>query len=447
MSPEGPFVTDDNGRSEHDLRQALRSLQPAIVDVDTAWNEHLRRSGAKPDRHGIPRRLSGLPYAIGFAAAIVAIGVVAVIGSVEAVHSSGARPAGHHTGTTVSSTLPPVGITTPVQSNQIVGADGDFWMLGTFPCSTRKTCIEIVRSTNAGTTFVRVGAPAVRLDPTNLDLNLQFANADDGYLTVDQVDAAGKGSEVLFWTNDGGVSWRLVDPGGGVTTPIVTTEGRAYAIVSTCKANTVEGSCNSFRLASSSVTSNVWQTHPLPIATETASTTIAAFGSKVWLAIVPYRSGSLRLLVSEDGGRSFSDLPVTDESALICQMTATSPTTLWGFCDTGNEGYGVRSDDGGVQFSGVNAPANPSNAARIIALSNTEAVYSIPLSPDIWLTTDGGSSFRSVFNGPSPAMGMQVGFASATTWILIQNLPAGQELWRTTNSGRSWTRIGLLAVK
>ena len=73
-----------------------------------------------------------------------------------------------------------------------------------------------------------------------------------------------------------------------------------------------------------------------------------AFGSNVWLLLTGSNFG---LLVSHNGGRTFSKRTSGYDRGVVCDLTATSPITLWGFCVTGNGGYAFRSTDGGRKSS------------------------------------------------------------------------------------------------
>jgi photosystem II stability/assembly factor-like uncharacterized protein len=267
--------------------------------------------------------------------------------------SSASRPT---PSTAVRSTSTPLTDSHPRASwTAVTGASGTLWLLGEYLCS-KGTCFAIMRSINAGSTFVRVGAPLAFLPPKKDETtgtygaSFQFANAKDGYFYSFSPRAR------LYWTRDGGNTWRLVQPGGslvwrdsGLNGPlasgIVTTDGRAYTLISEDCSHGYY--CKSLDLATSAVTSDTWTTVPLPVAAFNKSITMTALGREVWLVVTQGGGGNARLLVSDDGGRRFSNLPSTGMIGLICRATPTSTTTLWGFCDTGMEGYETRSTDGG----------------------------------------------------------------------------------------------------
>jgi hypothetical protein len=317
----------------------------------------------------------------------------------------------------------------------VTGASGYLWLLGTYPCSTG-TCRVLTRTTNGGKTFIRVGTPPVGT------YGIEFANRQDGYAySADLQD----GPSSLYWTDDGGKSWRLAFARS--QEPVVITDGRAYVLVpENCSA---KGLCKSIELASSPVTSDRWTTRRLPVTAVEAENPFGwtAFGSNVWLLLT---SGShFGLLVSHNGGRTFSKLtPGGYIGGLACTLTATSPITLWGFCTTGNGGYAFRSTDGGREFGTTEAPWGISNGVQIHPVSDSEAIF-YPLAGVLWLTRDGGRHFTSLLRVPqSEAYDCQVALANARTWLVLGRSGVGppDRMWRTTNGGRTWQPLRVPSV-
>jgi hypothetical protein len=98
----------------------------------------------------------------------------------------------------------------------VAGADGYLWMLETYPCATA-TCPVLMRSSDGGRFFLRVGTPPASM------YGIEFANRQD--------------LSRLYWTDDGGKSWRLVfarfrylAPQAVVITPLVNTSVQYVAV-------------------------------------------------------------------------------------------------------------------------------------------------------------------------------------------------------------------------
>ena len=328
-----------------------------------------------------------------------------------------------------------------VTPTAVTGADGYLWMLGTYPCATG-TCPVLMRSADGGQSFVRVGTP-----PPSVDA-LAFANREDGYAYF---QGSTTEKSVLYWTGDSGKSWRLAPAAfqESQVLSIVATEGRAYVLADEHCA--VNRGCKTLDFGSSAVTDDTWTIRGVPVDTAQYNVGLAAFGSKVWLVVVSGGGSNSKVLVSDDGGASFTNLPSTGMGGLACRATATSATTLWGFCATGSLGYAARSTDGGRHFamlSGWNRglKGGASNGGVLLPLSNTEAIFQ-PGVADMWLTRDGGAHFSAVrFSSlwQSESYGFDIAFASTTTWLVlgVNEGPGGSNLmWRTTNGGRSWQLV------
>jgi photosystem II stability/assembly factor-like uncharacterized protein len=313
-----------------------------------------------------------------------------------------------------------------INPTAVTGAAGYLWMLGTYPCSAR-TCPVLMRSTDGGKSFVRVGTPPVGM------YGIEFANHEDGY-----VYSAGTQGDLsrLYSTDDGGKSWRLAF--ARFRAPVVVTGSRAYALVpEDCS---TEGQCKSLKLSSSVVGGDAWRESQLPLTVDQAENPFgwAAFGSKVWLILTSVSTA--QVLRSHDGGRTFSELtPGGYVGGLGCSLSATSLTTLWGFCVTGNGGYGIRSTDGGKNFVTVLTPGGLSNAVEIYPVSGNEAIF---VAGGLWLTRNGGRHFSSLLRVPQSYQ-CEVALASATTWFVFGFSGYGPPnlMWRTNNGGRSWQSV------
>jgi photosystem II stability/assembly factor-like uncharacterized protein len=322
----------------------------------------------------------------------------------------------------------------------MTAAAGRAWLLGTYPCSSH-TCYVILRSDNDGGTWARVAAPPVHSTSGSIIEvyvdSLTFANRDDGYAYGGVPPLA-----QMYWTHDGGETWHRVRPPGPFASPIVTTGGYAYALVyrgSPFVTFSFSSKPLTYALVSSAVTGDVWATTPLRAVNLVR---FAAFDSKVWLITVK-SSGGARLLVSEDGGRMFTSLPSTGLGGLDCEATATSVTTLWGFCSTSTLGYGVRSSDGGRDFTKVSVAGVSSKGGSLLSLSDKEAIYLVPNSPNVWLTRDGGEHFASVLRSQNLRPAFEVAPTSTTTWLVLGLSAIGgtNTMWSTTDGGRTWQRI------
>jgi photosystem II stability/assembly factor-like uncharacterized protein len=312
----------------------------------------------------------------------------------------------------------------------VTGADGYLWMLGTYPCSTG-TCPVLMRSTDGGKSFVRVGTPPAGM------YGIEFANRQDGYGLPQQ---SLPGGPSLYQTTDSGKLWRLVPSLGVITSPVVTANGRAFlAVYEDCS----KTKCRSLDLASSAVTSDSWTLEPLPLSRQALNypdyyeVGMTAFGSKLWVAVTS-AIGKTVLFVSNDGGHNVSVLPSDGLGGLRCDLSATSPKVLWGHCITGLFGYFVRSSDGGQSFLTLRPPGEyAANNNDYLALSDDEALFDVAGVQDILITRNGGRTFVRLPGAPRGVGVADMVPLSATDWFA----QGSSGLWRTTNGGSSWQSV------
>lgn len=317
-----------------------------------------------------------------------------------------------------------------VTPTAVAGTDGYFWLAGTYPCATGK-CGALMRSGDDGRTWVRVGWL-----PSSGG-SLVFANRSDGYLYVY--------NRTLYWTGDGGHAWQKVRLPATPEVPVVTS-GRAYVLLTTDYRPTA--------LASASITGNSWKVSKLPALSSHEQVAVAAYGTRVWLVLFDGSGGKVRLMVSDDAGASFAPIGGTGMGlAITCDATATSVTTLWGFCTTGLNGYPVRSSDGGRTFVRLAAPARAwtTNSDQILPVSDSVAVFQSMLGAGGWgefVTRDRGRHFAPtllipVIRHPVAVGYPYVAFADGHSWLTlgVYSSESATRLWRTTNGGRSWQPV------
>jgi len=394
------------------------------------------------------------------AAVVVLALVLAACGSAQTVPpttQNGIRPT-THPATTTTATAITTSTTLATQTEAVhpaswlgvTGAEGRFWLLGDYPCSTG-TCLAIFRSDNGGTSFVRVGAPPVQqevgITPSGLSIgSLLFVNKEDGY---SYSRGGPTGESGLYRTDDGGMTWQHVHLAGALASSIVVTGERAYAVIYRCRSV----SCTSYSLVTSPVARNSWTTRAKIPSAETngENVSLAAFGSKVWVVLTSQGGdNSDRLLVSRDGGATFSESFRSDFlGAISCFLAATSTETLWGTCYSIHSSYNVRSTDGGKRFIQIAGANIDFGSTTLFPLSNRVGVLlfynpEVPVKVlwELEVTSDAGRSFQ-------PRLGhrlvLAIGFASRTTWLALSGPVKGQSgvAWRTANGGRSWQTVKL----
>jgi hypothetical protein len=322
----------------------------------------------------------------------------------------------------------------------------DYWLLGDAPCSN-PVCTSIVRTTDGGSHFVGIPAPAspvLEAQGTSTGINtLRFADDLDGYAF-----ATGSGGE-LWDTHDGGGQWQ--QPGfltGSELLGFGTGDGYAFALVGSCQS----GSCSAVTLERSPVSSDQWSAIAVPVPSGTdqvASMTV--HGSELWFSLTTAANQANQLLVVGTGsGAHFSTYQSPCFSGLGGSIEASSADVLWAMCPTGMMAEAFRSADGGSQWKGL-AAGELENSALLAPASDTTAVIQPAEQGQLLRTDDGGATWHSVpSSGAGGSWWSWIGFTDSSTGSGLResdapanwpwpNGPYPEQLWRTTDGGASWS--------
>jgi photosystem II stability/assembly factor-like uncharacterized protein len=362
-----------------------------------------------------------------FGAAVALTAVPAVLlamgaGSAAAQSASGNPP-------------PPKGF--EANSASFVSAQAGY-VLGAKHCSRMPCKALLMKTTNGGTTWTSVPAPAVSLVPpftatprAAVD-TVRFENASDGWLF-------GPG---LWATTDGGAHWRQESLPGEVIA-VAASDGVVFAA-----AEPVNGGLGQAKLYESQAGSGTW-THVSGVAPANALT---VSGHSVWAGLAPDMSASA------DGGKhwfklSFSCPAKAPEPSTVA---AASPADLAVACtnaQTARPGssykYVYTSTDGGRTFrpagragmAGVTyliaTPPGQPQVITVTAASGASYLYRSADTGKTWQRTtysDGGLSFRDL------------AYVSATTGYMIHFstnpvIAYTKGLMKTTDAGATWKTV------
>jgi hypothetical protein len=301
-----------------------------------------------------------------------------------------------------------------------------WWLLGSAPCSS-PPCTSIVRTDDGGRTFV--GVPAPRTSGVS---QLRFADPHDGFAFDPE----------LWTTHDAGATWTQIDVGGTVT-ELAVGQGYVYAIV--------RSGNGSGRLLRAPITGGTWSV--LPGAGD-AYGGLWTHGDDVLLEGATKPGLGNLLMVSHDSGSTFSHYAVPPSVA--CHFEEPQTDVIWTQCATGMLSGVWRSTDGGRTWvpsataaggSGGAASGLPEmpNSASFAAASPTSAVVGYR---QLYVTTDGGSSYQKV-SGPTGITWWQyLGFTDATHGVALGYAgstasAANERLYYTTDGGHSYHLVAV----
>ena len=279
------------------------------------------------------------------------------------------------------------------QSVDFVTADEGF-VLGYVRCGNG-ICFALRATVDAGASWVKLPTPPFGVGPPNnrATFDLHFANSLDGWAF----------GPALWATDDGARTWHHVAFAAPVVA-IASGAGDAYAAVATCPPSSV--GCNGpIDLYRSSVGTGTWakvQGAPGGLDFAPGNFSLVGEGRTVFLAAAYPRP---EIFASADGAH-FSRLPEP--------------------CDP----------DVGVGFwSGQLTASSPSDFALTCIGSPSMAYQPV----EVFISHDGGRSFREFPRPTRVGLGAEAAMAGPTTLVLGTFDAAGAWLERSVSPGTSWS--------
>jgi photosystem II stability/assembly factor-like uncharacterized protein len=308
-----------------------------------------------------------------------------------------------------------------------VAGKGDVWILGWYRCrASKRSCLALVHSTDAGRHFTRVALPPVSVQG-NVP-RLEFANARLGYLV-----AGGR----LYVTRHAGNSWHPAGPTRVLN--IALAGGNVYAI-------------SGGRFERSPMSRNSWRTVPLP-ARVRFLVSLAARGGRVWLlgSTRHIRAGDVTLR-STDGGKTFAKSHGPCVPELGGMLVPAGGGVVWAVCPTGMMAGLSRSTDGGRTYPGLRSFHDP-GGVRLPGLTNGAGIFPSSTRAAVLYAGASGPLLRTVDLGRRWARVRRTGRFEQLYWLSFATSRVGAALfttrshpndasfWRTTDGGATWVSI------
>jgi len=403
-----------------------------------------------------PVRAGTLLAVVVAAASALTVGTVLHLRSLPKPAGSHSGPAGPTTHPSVS-LAPTLGVGPPVTAadgflpEDVTAVSSDqWWVLGfdTAGC-TGAACTRILATVDGGQTFASLTTPAAAVT------GLRFRDPEDGWAYS---------STTVWSTHDGGAEWSATGFPGLDIEDLETSGSYVYAIA--CSSTT--GASSVCSLERSPVASDGWRQLPIPpdllasVQVDAGPVLTAAsgqgdlatpmylnvHGNDLWMA-VSGGAGDNRVLRSTDDGESFSEAPICPGAGGITSLYDVSPSVVWAVCYSSALQEPWLSVDGGATFSALPAGAEPtSSLAGIAATSASNAVVA---GDSLLLTTDGGSTFQTLYDNGShwSIVGFTTsadGFAFSSSTTPEVTDPSGRlgpalTIWRTVDGGAAWYQL------
>lgn len=329
------------------------------------------------------------------------------------------------------------------------------WALGTAPCS-HAPCTSLLRTRDAGKSWVGVHAPAAELSDTagcvsGCVTHVRFADNLLGYAF---------GPDAFYSTVDGGDTWSR-QPGGAEELEIA--DGMVLRVTTStpgCLPNCA------YRLQRSQVGSTGWQDVALPAAGRGAGVQLVRSGPVAALLTLgnPASSASAEtsvLFTSGDDGANWTSRgepcprgaaaagkpTVENDTRAVTLASDRSLTVLCSARNANQAQFTMTSTDAGAHFTA--APATlPMGKGGLIAAASAKVL--LVESGELFRSTDGGRTWRVTADAPTtgsgPALARFLGFESSSVGRLLAFGPTDEanlaaalpRMWTTSDAGATW---------
>jgi photosystem II stability/assembly factor-like uncharacterized protein len=360
--------------------------------------------------------------------------------------------------TTTPTTVPSVPVPAsfePVSATFVGPHTG--WVLGTVTCGG-SPCAAVARTTDGGQTWGAVGAPHIIFAGQEAIMNtwIRFLNTEDGWIV--SPSGSGPGPSVIWFTQDGGQTWKQGNTPGGAYATVYSLEaskGEVYAV------SLVQGA-QAERVFSAPLGTTDWQESPVSLprgAGPVASAQVVLFGSSGWIIDIDRTVIGGAMLGTGDAWSNWKP-PCADANGSGV-LSATSATQLFAVCDEnewGTSGENLvgqwlfSSNNGGSSFQAVAkvpatqvsglASAPPAGNAQS---PNTEAADTLVAASDSGLlaTFDGGQTWQNVYPVAISQEITFVGFTTATQAVAVVRETDGSSttMLMSHDGGHTWSAV------
>jgi photosystem II stability/assembly factor-like uncharacterized protein len=320
---------------------------------------------------------------------------------------------------------PPTQVFNPV-SVSAVGVN-DWWVLGYITADSGSNGITVMKTTDAGQHFTKVGAPSAFVTQmvasvppdTPMVSGIRFGDLNNGWAY---------GSS-LFETSDGGTSWSAVTGVPGDVVDLAAASGNVWAVSNPTNTTTFALYHATYGVSGT----GTWTKVPL-------GTSIAQFPG---LAVVKQTAF---LLAELPTGRAAMFAIAGDGKSLVSRAAPCASTgntvsvagdgALWIRCDGNPDSLIFVSSDEGVHWQQANAATG---AATVGGVDGTHAITEDADGLRL-ISTAGDSTPVPYAAGANVTLPGFIGFTTTTIGFIVTD-GNGSQLWRTTDGGQTWTVV------
>jgi hypothetical protein len=330
------------------------------------------------------------------------------------------------TGSPAAST-PPVQVFNPV-SVSAVGVN-DYWVLGYITADSGPDGITIMKTTDAGQHFTKVGSPSAfvaqmgaRVPPdTPTVSDIRFGDTNNGW-------AYGAS---LFATADGGASWSAVTGVPGIVVDLAAASGNVWAISNVTNTSSYE----LYHASYGSSGTGTWT--KVPLGTSIIGEPGVAVVKQDAFLLAQVGNGHGETFVIAGNGKSLVSRPAPCASSGNVVSVA-GDGALWIRCSGDNTVLVFVSNDEAAHWQPVTA------AAVGGPVGGVDATHALVEDADglQLISTAGDSTPVPYAPGANVSLPGFIGFTTTKIGFIVTD-GNGAQLWRTTDGGQTWAVVSL----
>jgi hypothetical protein len=327
----------------------------------------------------------------------------------------------------VFASTPPVQVFNPVSVSAI--GVSDYWVLGYITAASGPDGITIMKTTDAGQHFTKVGAPAAfvaqmvaTVPPgTPIVSDIRFGDTKNGW-------AYGNG---LFQTADGGGSWLPVTGVPGNVVDLAAASGNVWAVSNT----TNTSSYSLYHATYGNSGTGTWTKVPLGTSI-IGEPGLAVVKQDAFLLAQVGNGHGETFVIAGDGKSLVSNAAPCASSGNTVSVAGDG--ALWIRCSGDNTISVFVSNDQAAHWQAVSAA---SAAGSVGGVDATQAVIESTDGLHV-ISSTGDSAPVPYAPGASQALPGFIGFTTTTTGFIVTD-GIGAQLWRTTDGGQTWSVVKL----
>ena len=325
---------------------------------------------------------------------------------------------------------PPVQVFNPV-SVSAVGVN-DYWVLGYITADSGPDGITIMKTTDAGQHFTKVGSPSAFVAQMNAKVppgtpmvsDIRFGDLNNGWVYGGN----------LFTTSDGGTSWSAVTGVPGSVVDLAAASGNVWAVSD--DESSGSPSYSLFHATYGTGGTSAWTKVSLN-STSFTNVVVIKKNAYVLAATAPTQPGIFVTITN--GG---ADVTSTTGPCVVQEggvLSVGGDGSLWALCTSGHTTTELVSTDAGAHWAAAQFPLvtysiGGVDASHAVVFDDTELDI-------ITLTTS--SPVPSASGSVAAPFVSFIGFTTTKIGFLVAGMQneMPSQLWRTTDGGQTWSVV------